>query len=101
MSRSEFRFNKRRKHYAYLFKDIKSLRKFLLFSTKPTRIKHGKKKKNIKLFKHPNPKCTKEIYVIPYVYLDNIAVFSDEILNWQFDKNDKRIIKRLKKRKIK
>ena len=34
--------------------------------------KHGKstEMKNIKLYKHPNPKCKKEVYVIPKIYTE-------------------------------
>ncbi len=45
MSRSKFRFNKKRKHYAYLFKDLGSYRKNLILSTKPFRVFHNKLKK--------------------------------------------------------
>ena len=42
MSLSEFRFNKKRKHYAYLFKQIGLFRKNILFTSKPIRIWKGK-----------------------------------------------------------
>ena len=45
MSLSEFRFNKKRKHYAYLFKQIGLFRKNILFTSKPIRIWKGKTKK--------------------------------------------------------
>ena len=98
MSRSEFRYNKKRRHYAYLFKDFGEFRKNLLFSTKPYFIKHGKAKNNILLFRHPNGSL-KTIYVIPRVYIDHYKVFDVIVLDWCFDKNDKRKIKRLKKKK--
>ena len=97
MSRSEFRYNKKRKHYAYLFKDLGEYRKNILLSTKPYRIIHGKQKKNVVLFKHPNKNQTISIYVIPYVYIDHISSFGSEVLIWFFDKNDKRKIKRIKR----
>lgn len=59
MSKSEFRYNKKRKHYSYLFKDIGQLRKNLLLSSKQTRKHHGKRKKNVKLYRHPNKKNSK------------------------------------------
>ena len=99
MSRSEFRYNKKRKHYAYLFKDVGEYRKNILLSTKPLRIVHGKQKRNVLLFKHPDRKQTIVVYVIPYVYIDHFSSFDSEILFWFFDKNDKRKIKRIKKRK--
>ena len=48
MSRSEFRWNKKRKHYAYLFKDIGRKRLNLLISSKPVMV--GKKNKKKKRF---------------------------------------------------
>ena len=99
MSLSEFRFNKKRKHYAYLFKQIGLFRKNILFTSKPIRIWKGKTKKNIKLVKHPNNNSFKEIYVIPIVYIDNADSFHSSSLRWNFHKNDKRKIKRIKKRK--
>ena len=99
MSRSEFRYNKKRKHYAYLFKDLGVFRKNILLSTKPYRIVRGKQKKNVLLFKHPNKNETTVVYVIPYVYIDHYTSFDTNALLWFFDKNDKRKIKRIKKRK--
>ena len=98
MSRSEFRWNKKRKHYAYLFKDKGKLILNVVITTKPVRFIHGKPKANIKLYKHPNPNCHKEAYIIPYVYLDELLSFYSEIYKWSFNVNDKRIIKRIKKR---
>ena len=99
MAISEFRFNKKRKHYAYIFKEKGEYRKNILFTTKATRKWHSKEKKNKKLFRHPNPKSTKTIYVIPIIYIDSIDSFHSDSLKWHFHKNDKRIIKRIKKRK--
>lgn len=99
MSKSEFRYNKKRKHYSYLFKDIGQLRKNLLLSSKQTRKHHGKRKKNVKLYRHPNKKIAKESFIIPLIYIDDIRSFDSKILNWAFDKNDKRKIKRIKKKK--
>ena len=58
MARSEFRWNKKRKHYAYLHKDRGSKRKNILITSKPImiekknkgtkRIKRGKKTKENK-----------------------------------------------------
>ena len=101
MSRSEFRWNKKRKHYAYLFKDIGVLRFNIILSTKPIRFVNGKAKRNIRLFKHPNPVNESIVYVITYVYIDGLDSFGDKIYPWSFDKNDKRIIKRIKRRKVK
>jgi hypothetical protein len=97
MSTSEFRYNKKRKHYAYVFKTIGYFNKNILLSTKQTRIWKGKIKKNIKLSKHPNPNSVKTVYVIPIIYIDKNDSFHQMKLKWYFDKNDKRIIKRIKR----
>ncbi len=99
MSTSEFRYNKKRKHYAYLFKSLGKFRKNIVFSTKPIRIWKGKERTNIKLFKHPNPNSKIVIYVIPIVHVDNISCFSAKTYLWSFHQNDKRIIKRIKRQK--
>ena len=98
MSISEFRFNKKRKHFAYLFKKVGQYRKNILFTTKPTRLWHGKNKRNVELFRHPNIKSDKKIYAIPIVYIDHADSFHSDNLDWSFDKNDKRKIKRIKKK---
>ena len=105
MSTSEFRYNKKRKHYAYLFKIVGFRRKNMLISSKPFVIKHkhGRIKiiaKNTKLYKHPNKKKEGVFYIIPFIYLDEISSFGNTVYSeWVFDVNDKRTIKRLKKRK--
>ena len=99
MAISEFRYNAKRKHYSYIFKSKGSFRENILLTTKSTRLWHGKSKKNIKLFQHPNPKSTKEVYLIPIVYIDNADCFHPSLLKWYFHRNDERIIKRLEKRK--
>ena len=105
MSRSEFRWNKKRKHYAYLFKDKGDYRKNLLLSSKPIMIEKKHKKNRIKtritiniaLHHHPNILKNDKFYVIPIVYIDNKDSFDVVVLKtWTFDKNDKRKIKRLK-----
>lgn len=97
MSRSEFRFNRKRKHYSYLFKDIGIYRKNILISTKPKRKWHNKVKINVRLYKHPNPNSKKEVFIIPKIYVDHLEAFDKQILKWKFDKNDKRKVKRIKK----
>lgn len=99
MSRSEFRFNKKRRHYSYLFKDKGNYRKNILLSTKSKRKWHNKEKTNVKLYKHPNPKSKKEAFIIPKIYVDHNDAFDELLSNWKFDKNDKRKIKRIKKKK--
>ena len=110
MSRSEFRWNKKRKHYAYLHKDIGDLRRNILITSSPKvfKRKNGKIRvvfNNVKLFSHPNPNMkirsdnnSKEFYLIPKNYLDNISSFDSHIYeDWSFDVNDKRKVKRIKK----
>ena len=96
MSRSEFRWNKKRRHYAYLFKDLDDKCLNIVLTTKPTRIVKGKQKRNVKLFRHPNPNSIKNAYVIPFIYVDLFSSFYDKVYKWRFDKNDKRMIKRTK-----
>ena len=98
MARSEFRYNKKRKHYAYLFKDVGSKVKNIVFTSKQFRKYRGDYRKNVKLYAHPNPNSNKTVYVIPYVYVDEISSFESKKLDWKFNINDKRKIKRIKKR---
>lgn len=99
MSLSEFRYNKKRKHYAYIFKENKSRLKCILLSSKPYRKDHMTLKKNIKLHAHPNPNSDKQVYMVPIVYNDDVGSFDSKVLNWNFHPNDKRKIKRIKKHK--
>ena len=98
MSRSEFRYNRRRKHYSYLFKDVGSKRKNIILSSKPVRKEHKRIKRNIKLYKHPNPKENKDVYLVPKVYLDKSDSFDKKREGWKFHPNDKRKVKRLKRK---
>ena len=98
MSRSEFRWNKRRKHYAYLFKNKGLFILNIVITTKPVRVSHGKIKQNIKLYHHPNPAIGVDSYLIPLIYFDRLDSFGVRIYRWTFDKNDKRKVKRIKKR---
>ena len=97
MSRSEFRYNRKRKHYSYLFKDINNRRKNIILTSKPYRKEHKKLKKNVKLFKNPNPSNDNESYLIPIVYNDSVDSFDLRKLKWKFHPNDKRKAKRIKK----
>lgn len=101
--KDKFRFNKKRKHYSYIFKIINGYCSNILLTTKTESIhkKHGKTKliKNIKLYKHPNSKMNDTVVFIynhpPYI--DAVESFDCKKLNWKWNANDKRIIKRLKK----
>ena len=95
MSRSEFRYNRKRKHYAYLFKDYKDYKGNILLSTKPYRKWHNKTKKNIKLYKHPNSNSKVQAYIISIIYIDHIDSFDLKKYDWRFNINDKRKIKRI------
>ena len=98
MSKSEFRWNKKRKHYAYLFKNKGKIVLNIVVTTKPFRLVHGRAKMNVKLYNHPNPNSHKEAYLIPYVFLDELVSFYEKVYKWNFDINDKRKVKRIKRR---
>ena len=106
MSRSEFKWNKKRKHYSYLFKDVGNKRKNILLHTDPSKKKDWNHKKqkvfektHVKLHRHPNPSKSKDetFYVETRHYLDNESSFDGRVYNWKWDKNEKRKIKRIKK----
>ena len=106
MARSEFRFNKKRKHYAYLHKNRGPKVKNILISSKPyvKKRKKGKDKivlHNIPLFCHPNCEKSGKYYVIPRNYLDDINSFGLKTYKWNWNINDKRKIKHLKRLRIK
>ena len=106
MSRSEFRWNKKRKHYAYLHKDMGSKRKNILITSKRYVKKHKRGKDkiimiNVSLFHHPNVTKNGQFYLIPKNYEDDISSFEDKVYNWNFNKNDKRKVKRIKRNKFK
>ena len=102
MSRSEFRWNKKRKHYAYLHKDIGQKIMNILISSKPFVFRKGKIVIiNAPLYRHPNSKYRNQYYLIPRNYLDKFSSFDRKVYsNWKFDRNDKRKVKRIKKNKI-
>ena len=102
MSRSEFRWNKKRKHYAYLHKDIGSKRKNILITSKPViKNKTGKKLlRNVPLSHHPNPEKSGQFFVVPRNYLDEQDSFESKNYEWNWAKDDKRVIKRIKKKKL-
>lgn len=105
MSRSEFRWNKKRKHYAYLYKDRKTKCWNILITSKSIMILKKNKKenriiKNIPLYHHPNSIKEGNYFVIPKNYLDEMIVFDEHIYKtWKWNKHDKRKIKRIKRKK--
>ena len=104
MAYNEFRWNKKRKHFAYLFKVVGTKIKNILISSKPfvVRKKHGKTKivSNAPLFRHPNHKKAGKYYLIVRIYIDDKSSFDELVYSeWEFDINDKRKVKRIKKGK--
>lgn len=106
MSRSEFRWNKKRKHYAYLFKDLGDYRKNILLHSENSSfksIKNNKQKEFIRnhtiLYRHPNPnkRLEEKYYVENRIYIDHKSSFDERIYSWNWHPNDKRKIKRIKK----
>ena len=106
MARSEFRWNKKRKHYAYLFKDKGNYRKCILIHSDPGKKSNWTvekeiiyKKTHTRLFRHPNPNKNngETFFVENRIYTDHKDSFDLKTYHWQWDKNDKRKIKRIKK----
>ena len=105
MAISEFRYNKKRKHYAYIYKQSKSKRRNILISSKPTMTKTRVKGKpvivqNVRLYRHPNQKKEGTFYLIPETYNDEARSFGDRVYDWNWDINDKRKVKRIKKHRL-
>lgn len=107
MAISEFRYNKKTKHYSYIFSKKGDYRKNILISTKSKRKKKRKngtykEYNNVPLYKHPNPRTPNEkAYLIPKIESTHKDSFGRELRSWKFHNNDKRIVKRIKKGKIK
>ena len=106
MSISQFKYNKRRKHYSYSHRKRGSKEENILITSKPYVKKHknGKDKivlRNVPLYHHPNPNKEGQFYVIPRNYVDDITDFAPKVYKWNWHRNDKRKIKRIKKLKNK
>lgn len=101
MATSEFRYNIKRKHYSYIYKRKGDYRYNLLLSSKSIRkLKKRTRTKiinNVKLYKNPNPNKMEIQYIMTKKYLDHKDSFGPLINGWLFDRNDKRLIKRLKR----
>jgi len=101
----EFRYNRRRKHYSYIFKQSKGVYYNILLSSKANEIKKREGRivtyNNVPLYKHPNPnKPNESQWVINRVYKDSdFNKTFDKKLNWRFHLFDKRKIKKIKKKK--
>ena len=104
MSLSQFKWNKKGKHYAYSHKKRGSKEENILITSKRYVKKHKKGKEcvvseNIPLYRHPNKNKHGQFYVIPRNYLDDSTSFDSKVYVWNWDVNDKRKIKRIKKSK--
>ena len=100
-----FKFNKKRKHYAYIYRIKNGWCYNIILTTQESSIqkKHGKTQliKNIRLFRHPNPN-KQGLIVFIYnhpPYIDFIDSFDFKELKWKWHSNDKRKVKRFKKYK--
>ena len=96
-----FRYNKKRKHYCYVFKVIngRCLNILLTTDSETKRKDHKREKivKNIKLFKHPNPNSSVVSYIYNHrPYNDSVDCLDEKTLKWEWDINDKRKVKRMK-----
>ena len=83
-------------HHIYL--KILAIEKNIVLTSKEYRKEHKRIKKNVKLYKNPNPNNDKQSYLIPIIYNDSVESFDGRKLKWEFHPNDKRKVKRLKKR---
>lgn len=101
--KDKFRYNKKRKHYSYIFKIVGNYCINILLTTQSESKQRKKGKttmvKNIKLSTHPNPNTPNVIvYIYNHApYYDPINSFDLKTLKWKWNINDKRIVKRLKK----
>ncbi len=95
MSKSEFRYNRRRKHPSYVFKEKKNKYHSILITHAPISANN----KNIKLYKNPKPNDNSQAYMIPKIYKDDISSYNKPYKGWQLHRYDKRNVKRIKKGK--
>lgn len=101
MSISEFRYNKKRKHYSYIHGQRNDRRKNILITSKPVIRTKKKDIHNKPLFHHPNKYNDGQYYVVIRNYSDDKSCFGDKTYDWNWDRNDKRTIKRIKRKKYK
>lgn len=86
MSISEFRYNKKRKHYSYIFKKMGLKRKNILITSKPIMLEKKHKNNRIKtkmtinvvLFCHPNH-SKKDSFTL---YLEYISIALIRLMTW-------------------
>lgn len=106
MALSEFRYNKKRKHFSYIFGKKGNKRKNILLSSKSQRKEKKKKGKykiydNVKLTINPNPNNNESSYLINKIYLDDNTSFGNVKSNWKFHPYDRLKVKKIKKSKWK
>lgn len=94
MRKQEFRYNKRRGHYSYIYEEDGDVRKHLMLSTKDSQKVKRKGNvyivKNVKLDKHPNPKSNKNVWVMTRRFVDKKNAFDKNARkNWKLTKSDK------------
>ena len=102
--KDKFLFNKKRKHYSYIFKIRNGYCLNILLTTEAEskQKKHKKEKivRNIRLYRHPNKNSVVEVFIYNHPpYNDHESSFDEKILKWSWDINDKRKVKRMKKYK--
>lgn len=65
-----------------------------------THAKRSNNRKNIKLYRNPEPNNSSTTYVVPKIYKDDIESYNKKTYqNWKFHKFDKRKIMNIKKGK--
>ena len=105
MARSKFRYNKKRKHYSYSYREKNGYSENILLTTDSVLVdkKYGRRivRNNIPLYMHPNPNKRKDgnnYYIVNHrPYFDKEESFNPKRYRWMWHRNDKRKIKRFKK----
>lgn len=90
-----FAFNNKRKHKSYVFKGNKEN----FYSLIITHSEHSGKRKNLRLNKNVDINDKKPSYIDRKIYKDNYRNFGRVYSNLKFDKNDKSLVRKLKKNK--
>ena len=107
MAISEFRYNRKAKHYSYIFAKDGNFRKNILISTdeyRKVKRKNGTYRyiRNVPLYKHPNPNYNgKPVYLMNKIEKTEYEKFGNKKKTWRFHIFDKRKVKRVIKRKWK
>lgn len=102
--KDKFLYNKKRKHYSYIFKVRNGYCLNILLTTEAEskQKKHKKEKivNNIKLYKYPNKNSILKVFIYNRSPCnDHESSFDKKVLNGIWDVNDKRKVKRMKKYK--